>query len=303
MKFGHEFKAALDADEYPTHWLECAVSYRQLKKCVKSVQEELASLGLHRDVVAHLLPENSSSDSSLKSTGITLPTFEPTLTFLVQPNSRRPIHASLSPTTRATLSSLAHGRAPAEMPSKQRDSQLLVSPHMSRSQIDGTGCQPSLEPNPEPLSSESTFVTMVGTEAAALEALRARDELELKTEIMRLSDDIFQVAQPPGRSSTTDMYAWREIFALYTQSTVFFTTSERETHTRNASKARQQLQDFVDNLAKLGLWEKLQRQESRGVLTRFMNFNMTLLKHLRFQELNHCAIGKILKSEIPYTFN
>ena len=45
MKFAHLFEAALHQDDYPLHWVESAVPYRQLKKCIKKVQQDLYDIG------------------------------------------------------------------------------------------------------------------------------------------------------------------------------------------------------------------------------------------------------------------
>lgn len=54
MKFAHEFEEALKQDDYPARWVQTAISYRQLKKCIKKVQQELSGLGLDADTLSHL---------------------------------------------------------------------------------------------------------------------------------------------------------------------------------------------------------------------------------------------------------
>ncbi len=54
MKFAHEFEEALKKDDYPAHWVQSAISYRQLKKCIKKVQRELSDLGLDPETLGHL---------------------------------------------------------------------------------------------------------------------------------------------------------------------------------------------------------------------------------------------------------
>lgn len=54
MKFAHEFEEALRKDDYPSHWVRSAISYRQLKKCIKKVQRELSGLGLDSETLSHL---------------------------------------------------------------------------------------------------------------------------------------------------------------------------------------------------------------------------------------------------------
>ena len=54
MKFSHAFETALKEDEYPTHWVESAIRYRQLKKCIKQVQKELSDIGLETKTIRGL---------------------------------------------------------------------------------------------------------------------------------------------------------------------------------------------------------------------------------------------------------
>lgn len=54
MKFAHAFDAALQQDEYPISWVNAAISYRKLKKCIKDVQRELTHLGLDSETLKEL---------------------------------------------------------------------------------------------------------------------------------------------------------------------------------------------------------------------------------------------------------
>lgn len=60
MKFGHDFKQSLADQGFPPHWVESAVPYRELKKCIKKVERELTSLGLDAEKLRNLV--NSSPD-------------------------------------------------------------------------------------------------------------------------------------------------------------------------------------------------------------------------------------------------
>lgn len=64
MKFSHEFKAALIKEAYPSHWVESALPYGQLKKLIKKVTYELKSLGLDPEVLAQLVSHSSSIPSN-----------------------------------------------------------------------------------------------------------------------------------------------------------------------------------------------------------------------------------------------
>ena len=55
MKFGREYQATLQQEQYPQHWIQTSISYRQLKKCIRKIQAELSQLGLDAEAVDHLL--------------------------------------------------------------------------------------------------------------------------------------------------------------------------------------------------------------------------------------------------------
>jgi len=62
MKFAHAFTEQLQSSEYPAEWLDAAIRYRQLKKCIKKVQRELAELGLTADMLKMLAGEKGAGN-------------------------------------------------------------------------------------------------------------------------------------------------------------------------------------------------------------------------------------------------
>ena len=57
--------AQLTIADFPAHWVEHAVPYGQLKKCLKKVQRELQDLGLDRETLRALLDPNTTSPVAL----------------------------------------------------------------------------------------------------------------------------------------------------------------------------------------------------------------------------------------------
>lgn len=108
------------------------------------------------------------------------------------------------------------------------------------------------------------------------------------------------VARPPSKFHRTDLNRWRELFEVYIQSGIFFSTHELDHGQRNSTTAARQLQKFQSEVVRMGLVEKFKLPESRRALQRFVQINITLLQTLRFQEINQRAISKILKSESPH---
>ena len=66
MKFAHEYKEALRREGFPPHWVESAIPYGQLKKCIKKVASELQSLGLDPTTLARLVPPVTSNISEVE---------------------------------------------------------------------------------------------------------------------------------------------------------------------------------------------------------------------------------------------
>lgn len=62
MKFGHDYIQILEQEGFPTQWVRSAISYRQLKKCIKKVRNELMELGLSRDILNQLWQPEGEAD-------------------------------------------------------------------------------------------------------------------------------------------------------------------------------------------------------------------------------------------------
>ncbi|KAJ9106375.1 hypothetical protein QFC21_001521 [Naganishia friedmannii] len=64
MKYGKEYADLLKDSRIPQEWKESAIEYRQLKKLIKNVVDELSTMGLNPDVLHKILKPESSPDSS-----------------------------------------------------------------------------------------------------------------------------------------------------------------------------------------------------------------------------------------------
>jgi len=135
MKFAREFNSALIKEGFPPHWVESAVLYCQLKKCIKNVESELGNLGFDLATLARL---NQSPDQEEQTTwqssdvafqydlnGMYIKLnlllsahklislsgdnkyFHPKLTLFIQLRDGLTVDATLSPDTRKYLENLA----------------------------------------------------------------------------------------------------------------------------------------------------------------------------------------------------
>lgn len=148
-----------------------------------------------------------------------------------------------------------------------------------------------------PLKYDSEFFHTLKLELSGLHALQTYERSELTKEICSLGQEVAKLAAPGKGPTRTDLYAWREIFRLYTDCNIFFSTNEQEEFHRNSSTAQEQLQRFSNKLRELKPANSFRRKESYATLERFLLINITLLLNLKFQELNSIAMTKILKSK------
>ncbi|KAI9798554.1 MAG: hypothetical protein M1833_004691 [Piccolia ochrophora] len=334
MKFGHTFQDALRESEFPVEWVQSSISYSQLKKCLKRVEKELAGLGLDAHTLKSLLLDVESQQTtpspSTSSKDTTVPfqyvfsadksTPKPKLIFTIDTKSGLPVDVGLSKDTLEWLRGLAQSQtlsnaeAPKEGPSTPND--IKSAPLEDRinaeaaSQVynpDGPVGRRSTSPERGvhtieiPLTSDSEFFRLLSSELAHLDRLREREQALLTTDITTVGRAISDVSSPSRSRSNTDLVEWREVFDLYLQAKIFFSTNERERGRRTAVASAAQLQWFVNELTRQRLRTRFKLKESFHALDKFLQINGRLLAHLKFQEINHTAMYKILKKFDKHT--
>ena len=148
-----------------------------------------------------------------------------------------------------------------------------------------------------PLTFDAEFFGLLKNEVLVLDGLQAKEQRALTDEIQALGNEVSKLAIPV-KSNKTDLDRWREVFNLYLQAGVFFSTNELDHGSRTSSVALKQLQWFQERVTRLELPKSFKLAKSREALDRFTRINLTLLRNLKFQEINQLAITKILKSEL-----
>lgn len=96
----------------------------------------------------------------------------------------------------------------------------------------------------------------------------------------------------------SDLNRWRELFDLYLQAGIFFSTNEFDHGSRTSAMAAQKLQWFQSEVVKRDIMGLFKLKASHAALQQFIKINLAILQNLKFQEINQRAITKILKSEI-----
>lgn len=151
-----------------------------------------------------------------------------------------------------------------------------------------------------PLVFDEQFFEQLTEDVLRLGQLQRQEEETIRGEIVELGSDVGNLAAPPGRSLVhrrSDMNRWRAIFDVYVGAEVFFSTHELDHGARTAEGALEKLRWFEAEVARQGLIGQFKLRESAQAYARFVRVNVTLLKCMRFQEINRLAVAKILKSE------
>lgn len=325
MKFGQEYAATMATDEFPRQWLDSAIEYKGLKKCIKKVQLELADIGLDAqtvDKLAHTIAEEQTAHANadkqyFSGTKPDLSTiseeFSPQLRVLVDRRTGTPLDATLAPETKANLEKLARH----EMLIAGRHAELGHALHhvgalqaLRRDSVESLD-RPSLDERRGsqetkwiqiPLISARSFFDMLEPKLQELEALNDAEEKKLEEEILDLGEMVENVTEPVREGyeakrtvSYRDLYFWREMFRLYMETPIFYSNTERNHGALTYIEARKRLEAYDAQLRSTGLLAKMKTPLAKAAAQKFLDLNLDILKIMHFQEMNARAMAKILK--------
>ncbi|KAI8956548.1 SPX domain-containing protein [Daldinia sp. FL1419] len=309
MKFAQEFRKALQREGFPEKWVNSAVPYGQLKKCLKKVTNELTELGLDKDTLAQLA--GSQKDPSVVAFHYHLDGkmadsnhFRPRLTFFIHFQDGVAVDAKLTPSTRDFLKEVVSRAGEASSPSVQKPrsapqdaSTQPTDLLLNTEQVSSWKEEPlSVKQIEVPLVFDGEFFEILQTDVSNLDMLQQEEQDKLGKEIALLGQDINKATKPSkGRRARGDLEAWRSIFELYLEARIFFSTRENDHGARTSTQAVEQLGWFQDKVLSKKLIHGLKLESSRQAYTRFLNMNALLLQILKFQEINSLAVTKILK--------
>lgn len=322
MKFGQAFKQSLRNEGFPPEWVDSAISYSQLKKCINRLTDELRQVGLDPETLSKLLKHvedyNASTDDEQdrpfqyilnsdntedKNASVNArKPFQPKLLFYVNEATGEVHSAQLDEETKRKLQMLAVETGLSDLrivedvsSLKSTDTNDLPSP---------TGATPTKVSQHRhgyrtveiPLNSDTEFFTRLSTEVSGLEKLQEREEKRMHKQIEDLGKQIATMTDPDKRRNRKTLAAWRQVFQLYVEEGIFFGNTESDHKSHDSDKAMQRLADFSNKVAQAGVVEKLKKHDNLQALNMFMHINREILQGLRFGEINHSAMVKILKS-------
>ncbi|KAL1899197.1 hypothetical protein Sste5346_003119 [Sporothrix stenoceras] len=175
------------------------------------------------------------------------------------------------------------------------------------------------------LTADSEFFGLIYRDMAELERIGHAEQVAITAEVVALGQEVSAVAQPERKkrnwfggstseksngSTTTvahhkyasDLTRWRELFELYLDAQVFFSTRERDHgKARTSAEASKQLDWFQEQVKRRGLLQHFQLAASLAAYQHFLLLNKRLYLNLRFRELNQTAQSKILKKFDKWT--
>ncbi|KAF2444290.1 RING-14 protein-like protein [Karstenula rhodostoma CBS 690.94] len=319
MKFGQLFKVTLRNEGFPPEWIESAISYSQLKKCINRLSTELSELGLDPETLGRLLKHvedynaaadqsdpadrpfeyilDDSEDEDVDGSGLikSRKTFQPKLVFHVDEVTGALHSAQLDEKTKRKLQMLAVETGMTEL-------RVFEEPDtQDRPVRPGTISASSSRKRPGyrrieiPLTSDTEFFTKLTAELSGLEALQKREEQRMHGEITNLGKQIAHLTDPDRRANKKLLSVWRQIFQMYLEEGIFFGTTESDHSAHDAAKAQERLNEFYEKLRTTGLTDKLKKKENTEAFQTFMHINHEILQGLRFGEINETAMRKILK--------
>ena len=319
MKFGQDFQAALDREEFPKEWVDSAISYKKLKKCIKRVQKEMLSLGLDQETMNQLW-QHVSRGSEIKEgesegppmlhytvDGDQKVAFTPKLTIALDPRDGSPMDAWLSPETRSQLKRLSRNLKSREAsispdrnelgkPEMQSLHHVAMADDVDDSSEGSADQQEPVETVEVPLTSDSEFFQILTQELKSLENLQEKEQKELQSDITELGNDLRNLKISKKKRSKDEIEAWRKVFELYNDAEVFVSSHEQDAGARNVEHAQRQFDWFLKTLSEQQQQHRLVLgNDAKDALDKFIRINVNLLKLMKFQNMNQTALTKIMK--------
>ncbi|KAK5710548.1 hypothetical protein LTR17_018820 [Elasticomyces elasticus] len=321
MKFGQEYQKVLATEKFPDQWLDSAIDYKHLKKCIKKIHRELHDLGLDAKTISYLSEHLNSEENHVTVQDHELyavkepqlatisEEFTPQLRVLVDVKTGNPIDATLSPETKATLKSLARHEIATTAQFAHLGHHAVHEVHGSLADRIADERRESLVPEiPDarwilvPLSTAKEFFNMLAPKLAELEQLRELQTRELEEKILDLGELIENVVQPvregwesKRQMSYRDLYFWREMFRLYIEHPIFYSSTEQNRGALTFYEAKSRMESYDRKLRETGLLAKMKTPQALLASQRFLDLNVEILRNMRFQEMNAQAMTKILK--------
>jgi hypothetical protein len=100
------------------------------------------------------------------------------------------------------------------------------------------------------LRADSEFFHLLTAELSSIDNVQAQQKARLTSEVSEMGNKVMTVTRPSSSKAISDLYAWRELFCLYRDASVFFSSTERDHGAHTAEQARERMQWFANQVEK-----------------------------------------------------
>ncbi|KII85587.1 hypothetical protein PLICRDRAFT_321995 [Plicaturopsis crispa FD-325 SS-3] len=318
----------------PPELRDNAIQYRQLKKLINKVVNELESLGLSPEVLQELL-ENGSVPvpGDIKGKGKAVDTdallkVELAETATAEHHPRLVYELSgdvdhIEPRLRFLITNTPDKEPPLDTPDPTSLRWIL----QTHANPGGDSLPPDSSPQEVvvPLVSDTAFFHLLSTALQSLSLHLLKLHADFIVSLSSLARAISFSARPASATphataaftlhAKSDLAAWREIFRIYLEAEIFESVAEASRGERTVEDSEQRLHGFLD---RIGVREsgagsrkpwldfgfrptKLHLAESKSALKTFVELNVFVLNLKKFQYANVEATRKILKKHTKRT--
>lgn len=319
----------------PPELRENAIQYRQLKKLINQLVQELSSLGLSPTVLQQLLEQQNPTSLTAQIEEIrqqcdrvadgdddrqrhATVVYEFTGT-----SSHIKPHLRLSVKHSTDASDIASGHT--TTPDSILEALQLHPRALERNKllVDINHSSTNTHDLIIPLRSDTAFFQLLSTALASLAEHFDTVHDGFTSTLQSLADAISMTARPTSssaphsfstysmavsnaatlrpssRNRNTDLYSWREIFQMYVEGEIFESVGERTRGERSVEETETRMKRFEELMQEQG--SKFKFPGSKDALDIFMRMNFFILDLKRLQFANAEATRKILKKHTKRT--
>ncbi|ODV98096.1 hypothetical protein PACTADRAFT_31507 [Pachysolen tannophilus NRRL Y-2460] len=293
MKFAKLFEQVLQEEGIPPEWVHTAIQYKSLKKCINRIVDELDEIGLKKKTLSFLLEDGIETDDEFvkadyifeKHTHSVKPKLIITLRHNAEDNNGELCKDKMTQEIKATLQNIMDNELGLKNVGKV---EKYIPKIVEVDNDDNQEVQIVIH-----LYQDSIFFQMLYQELAALDDLKNSQESKMIQEVQDIGSIIGSITSPTLKK--TDLLVWREIFKMYIDSEIFFSTSEFSPGERSVAQSEERLELFFRRIKEKNMLKEFHHKVSVECFNNFYKVNIHLLKALQFQTFNKMAIFKILK--------
>lgn len=302
MKFAKVFEKTLIEDEIPEEWIEAAIQYKALKKCISKVVDELNTLGLQQEALKLLIDkvevnqEETTAANPIVAQYVlnkTENSVVPTLKIVVDYSTELTdeyIDDSVDQIRRDLEKIVLKSDNDTEI-----DEEDILSPKTTVNHVPDshTGTSKKYEISIR-LNSDAKFFEMLNEELQNLDHFQDQEQQRMVKDIEDISHTLEYLSSKTSLRKS-DIYTWRQLFEIFLNSEIYFKYNQISDSERSLDQVKENLQKYHQQIDTTGLVRQFKNKKSLQAFSQFLQVNDYLLKVLQFQDINTTAFTKILK--------